>query len=41
VKFLGSYPAAGSDGDEVRNQASDASQAADAWLAGLRDRIDG
>ena len=41
VKFLGSYPAAGNDGDEVRNQASDASQAADAWLAGLRDRIDG
>ena len=40
VKFLGSYPAAGSHGDEVRSEASAASQAADAWLADLRGRID-
>ena len=39
VKFLGSYPAAGSTGDETRSQASAASQAADAWLADLRDSI--
>ncbi|MBC8364244.1 MAG: prephenate dehydratase [Actinobacteria bacterium] len=39
VKFLGSYPAAGSSGDEVRSEASAASQAADAWLADLRDGI--
>ena len=40
VKVLGSYPAAGSDGDKGRNEAAASSQAADAWLAGLRDRID-
>ena len=39
VKFLGSYPAAGHDGDEIRVDASAASQAADEWLSDLRSRI--
>jgi prephenate dehydratase len=39
VKFLGSYPAAGTNGDQVRTEASAASQSADEWLAGLRGRI--
>jgi len=41
VKFLGSYPAAGSDGDAVRHEASEASQSADGWLDDLRSRIRG
>jgi prephenate dehydratase len=36
VKFLGSYPAAGAQGDHKRRQADAAWQAADDWLAGLR-----
>jgi prephenate dehydratase len=39
VKFLGSYPAAGADGAAVRQQADAAWQAADEWLAGLRQSI--
>lgn len=39
VKFLGSYPAAGSKGETVRRQASESSQSADDWLAELRTRI--
>ncbi|MED5394004.1 MAG: prephenate dehydratase [Actinomycetota bacterium] len=39
VKFLGSYPAAGSNGDEVRSEVSAASCSADEWLADLRARI--
>jgi hypothetical protein len=39
VKFLGSYPAAGSNGDVVRHEASEASQSADGWLDDLRTRI--
>lgn len=41
VKFLGSYPAAGSNGAEVRSEASAASRSADEWLADLRSRIQG
>jgi prephenate dehydratase len=39
VKFLGSYPAAGAQGDDKRRQADAAWQAADDWLAGLRSAI--
>ncbi len=39
VKFLGSYPAASTNGDQVRTEASAASQSADQWLANLRGRI--
>ena len=41
VKFLGSYPAAGEHGVEQRRQADAAWQAADEWLAGLREAIEG
>jgi prephenate dehydratase len=41
VKFLGSYPAAGAHGAAVRRQADAAWQAADEWLAGLREAIEG
>jgi prephenate dehydratase len=39
VKFLGSYPAVGSRGDDKRREADAAWQAADAWLSGLRSSI--
>jgi prephenate dehydratase len=39
VKFLGSYPAVGTHGDDRRREAGAAWQAADAWLAGLRSSI--
>jgi prephenate dehydratase len=39
VKFLGSYPAAGEEGHEVRRDASVAWQRADDWIAGLRAAI--
>jgi prephenate dehydratase len=39
VKFLGSYPAAGEKGHEVRRDASVAWQRADDWIAGLRADI--
>lgn len=39
VKFLGSYPAAGRLAPERRRAASDAWQAAEQWLAGLRAQI--
>ncbi len=39
VKFLGSYPAAGSNGETVRQEASKASLSADDWLADLHTRI--
>tara|TARA_B100000700_G_scaffold328720_1_gene447542 strand:+ start:4730 stop:5677 length:948 start_codon:yes stop_codon:yes gene_type:complete len=39
VKFLGSYPAAGVNGDNVRTEVSEASLSADEWLADLRGRI--
>jgi len=39
VKFLGSYPSAGTNGDEVRTEATAATQSADEWLADLRGRI--
>jgi hypothetical protein len=41
LKFLGSYPAAGADGPEIRRDASAAWQAADLWVKDLRSRIDG
>lgn len=40
VKFLGSYPAAGSSGEKVRTEASAASQSADEWLNDLREQIE-
>ena len=39
VKFLGSYPAAGDHGGDRRRQAGESWQAADEWLAGLRDQM--
>ncbi|HEV8065273.1 MAG TPA: prephenate dehydratase [Acidimicrobiales bacterium] len=41
VKFLGSYPAAGAGGDEVRQAVSLRRQQADVWLSELRRRIQG
>ena len=40
VKFLGSYPAAGTHGDARRREAGAAWQAADEWLTGLRSAIE-
>ena len=39
VKFLGSYPAAGADGAEVRADVAAAFRAADEWLTAIRSRI--
>jgi prephenate dehydratase len=39
VKFLGSYPAAGAQGDHKRQMAGAAWKAADEWLSGLRSSI--
>jgi prephenate dehydratase len=39
VKFLGSYPAAGSGGDDLRRQADAAWRDAERWMAGLRAQI--
>ena len=39
VKFLGSYPAAGEQGPEVRARADAAWQDADAWVGSLREQI--
>ena len=41
VKFLGSYPAGGPDGEERRQAASDAWQAADGWVRDLRSHLTG
>lgn len=40
VKFLGSYPAAGADGQRARAEATEQFRDADAWLDGLRAQID-
>ena len=40
VKFLGSYPAAGTQGDDKRREAGAAWQAADEWIRGLRGSIE-
>ena len=40
VKFLGSYPAAGMQGEDKRREAGAAWQAADEWIAGLRGSIE-
>jgi prephenate dehydratase len=40
VKFLGSYPAGGAQGEERRRAASDAWTAADSWIRGLQDHIE-
>jgi prephenate dehydratase len=40
VKFLGSYPAAGDEGHEVRRDAEASWRRADEWVAGLRASID-
>ncbi len=39
VKFLGSYPAAGADGEDRRRDAEASWREADAWLAGLRAQV--
>lgn len=39
VKFLGSYPASGTDGHARRDEADEASRTAEAWLAELRRQI--
>lgn len=39
LKFLGSYPAAGSAGPEVRRRADKAWRAADQWIHDLRTRV--
>ncbi|MFN8053562.1 MAG: prephenate dehydratase [Acidimicrobiales bacterium] len=39
VKFLGSYPADGPDGERVREDSDAQRDAADAWLAGLRAQL--
>ncbi|WP_334141717.1 prephenate dehydratase [Rhabdothermincola sp.] len=39
VKFLGSYPAAGEHGPEVRREAEVAWRAADEWVAALRAQV--
>jgi prephenate dehydratase len=39
VKFLGSYPAAGAHGADMRREAGVAWRAADDWLSGLRASI--
>ncbi len=41
VRFLGSYPAAGAHGEQVRRDADAAWRAADAWLGSLRSQIEG
>jgi len=39
LKFLGSYPAAGEDGERLRQAASEAWRAADNWVQDLRKHI--
>jgi prephenate dehydratase len=39
VKFLGSYPVAGEEGEEHRREASKAWKAASGWLDGLRAQV--
>ena len=39
LKFLGSYPAAGDDGPELRRVAESAWREADTWVSGLRSRV--
>jgi prephenate dehydratase len=41
LKFLGSYPAAGAHGPDVRQAATEAWQAADRWIADIRSNIQG
>jgi len=40
LKFLGSYPAAGDSGEVIRRDADEAWRKADAWVGGLRARIE-
>ena len=40
VKFLGSYPAAGEDGEQRRQAASEAWLAADSWLRRVRSHLE-
>jgi len=40
VKFLGSYPAAGAEGDGLRRAAGAAWEAADAWIAEIRSHLE-
>jgi prephenate dehydratase len=39
LKFLGSYPASGAAGPEIRREAGEAWRAADDWIGGLRGQV--
>jgi len=39
LKFLGSYPASGAAGPEIRREAGEAWRAADDWIGGLRSQV--
>ena len=39
VKFLGSYPAVGEEGPEIRRDAEASWKAADAWISSLRSKV--
>ena len=39
VKFLGSYPAAGAEGETVRREADAAWRDAESWMTGLRSQV--
>ena len=39
VKFLGSYPAAGEEGHQIRAEAQASYAKADGWIRGLQERI--
>ena len=39
IKFLGSYPSSGEDGERRRQEASDAWLAADNWLRDIRNHL--
>ena len=39
VKFLGSYPAAGEQAEEVRKESNDALDKAQSWLDSIRSKL--
>ena len=40
IKFLGSYPVGGIDGEVLREEVTAARHAADAWIEGLEEHLD-